>query len=108
MKKSRGGEMKETKKPKIVTTPPGPKARKFIERDHAVTSKSLTRTAPLVGVEEEGVWVKDIDRNVFLDFSSGIAVTNVGHRHPQVIDAMKRQLDKLMFKTVAIFTRSHR
>jgi 4-aminobutyrate aminotransferase len=89
--------MKEMKRPKIVTTPPGPKARAFIERDHAVTSRSLTRTAPLVGVEEEGVWVKDIDGNVFLDFSSGIAVTNVGHRHPKVVEAMKRQLDKLVF-----------
>lgn len=85
------------KKPKIVTKPPGPKARAFIERDHAVTSPSLTRTGPLVGVEEEGVWVKDIDGNVFLDFSSGIAVTNIGHRHPKVVEAIKRQSEKLIF-----------
>ncbi|MEM2908303.1 MAG: aminotransferase class III-fold pyridoxal phosphate-dependent enzyme, partial [Candidatus Hadarchaeales archaeon] len=83
----------EIKRPKIVVTPPGPKAKAFIARDHAVTSPSLTRTAPLVGVEAEGVWVKDIDGNVFLDFSSGIAVTNVGHRHPKVVEAIKRQLD---------------
>jgi len=87
----------EVKKPKIVVKPPGPKARAFIERDHAVTSPSLTRTAPLVGVEEDGVWVKDIDGNIFLDFSSGIAVTNVGHRHPKVVEAIKRQIEKLMF-----------
>lgn len=89
--------MIKMKKPKIVVTPPGPKAKEFIERDHAVTSQSLTRTAPLVGVEEDGVWVKDIDGNVFLDFSSGIAVTNVGHRHPKVVEAMRRQMEKLMF-----------
>jgi len=46
--------MGEIKKPKIVTTPPGPKARAFIERDHAVTSPSLIRIAPLVGVEADG------------------------------------------------------
>ncbi len=85
------------KGPKIVVTPPGPKAKKFIDRDRAVTSPSLTRTAPLVGVEAEGVWVKDIDGNVFLDFSSGIAVTNIGHRHPRVVDAIKEQLDKVIF-----------
>ncbi|MDI6884045.1 MAG: acetyl ornithine aminotransferase family protein [Hadesarchaea archaeon] len=89
--------MEKVKRPKIVVTPPGPKAKKFIERDRAVTSTSLTRTAPLVGVEEEGVWVKDIDGNVFLDFSSGIAVTNIGHRHPKVVEAIKRQSDKLIF-----------
>ncbi len=89
--------MEKVKRPKMVVTPPGPKAKKFIERDHAVTSPSLTRTAPLVGVEEEGVWVKDIDGNVFLDFSSGIAVTNIGHRHPKAVEAIKRQSDKLIF-----------
>jgi len=90
-------KVREIKKPKIVTTLPGPKARAFIERDRAVTSPSLTRTAPLVGVEAEGVWVKDIDGNVFLDFSSGIAVTNIGHRHPKVIEAIKRQANELLF-----------
>lgn len=83
--------------PKIVVTPPGPKAREFIDRDRAVMSPSLTRTAPLVGVEAEGVWVRDIDGNVFLDFSSGIAVTNAGHRHPRVVEAIKKQLDKVIF-----------
>jgi len=87
----------DVKEPKIVVKPPGPKARAFIKRDHAVTSPSLTRTAPLVGVEEDGVWVKDIDGNIFLDFSSGIAVTNIGHRHPKVVEAIKRQTEKLMF-----------
>lgn len=89
--------MEKIDRPKIVVTPPGPKAKSFIERDRAVTSLSLTRTAPLVGVDEDGVWVKDIDGNIFLDFSSGIAVTNVGHRHPIVVEAIKKQAEKLIF-----------
>lgn len=89
--------MEKVNRPKIVVEPPGPKARAFIERDHKVSSPSLTRTAPLVGVEEEGVWVKDIDGNIFLDFGSGIAVTNVGHKHPRVVQAIKEQSDKLIF-----------
>lgn len=89
--------MGEIRKPKIVTTPPGPNARALIKRDHAVISPSLTRTAPLVGVEADGVWVNDVDGNVFLDFSSGIAVTNAGHRHPKVVEAIKKQTDKLIF-----------
>jgi 4-aminobutyrate aminotransferase len=84
----------EPSKPKIVVPPPGPKARKLIERDEEIFSPSLTRTAPLVGVETKGMWVKDIDGNVYLDFGSGIATVNVGHRHPEVVQAIKEQADK--------------
>ncbi len=85
------------RRPKILVTPPGPKAREIIERDERMLSPSLTRTAPLVGVEAEGCWVKDIDGNEYLDFGSGIAVTNVGHRHPRVVETIKREAEKLIF-----------
>ncbi|MDH5364975.1 MAG: acetyl ornithine aminotransferase family protein [Dehalococcoidia bacterium] len=86
--------MIKTSKPIIVVTPPGPNAQKIITRDHALLSSSLSRTAPLVGVETQGVWVKDIDDNVYLDFGSGIAVANVGHRHPEVTKAIIEQAQK--------------
>jgi 4-aminobutyrate aminotransferase len=80
-------------KPKIIVEPPGPKAREIIKRDEKITSPSLTRTAPLVGVKSEGVWVEDIDGNVYLDFGSGIAVSNVGHSHKKVVEAIKTQAE---------------
>ncbi len=80
-------------KPKIVVEPPGPKAREIIKRDEKITSPSLTRTAPLVGVKSDGVWIEDIDGNVFLDFGSGIAVSNVGHSNQKVVDAIKKQVE---------------
>ena len=83
--------------PKIVTPPPGPKAREWIARDGRALSPSLSRTSPLVGVRGEGVFVEDADGNVFLDFGSGIAVNSLGHRHPAVIAAIKEQLDRLVF-----------
>ncbi|MGC9020450.1 MAG: aspartate aminotransferase family protein, partial [Candidatus Methanodesulfokora sp.] len=64
------------RKPRIVVTPPGPRAREIIEKDHSLLSPSLTRTSPLVGFEAEGVWVRDVDGNEYLDFGSGIAVNN--------------------------------
>jgi len=42
------------RRPKIVVTPPGPRAREIIEKDHSLLSPSLTRTSPLVGFEAEG------------------------------------------------------
>ncbi len=83
--------------PKIVVPPPGPKAREWIRKDETMLSPSLTRSSQLVGLRAEGVFVEDVDGNVYLDFGSGIAVAGLGHRHPQVIEAVKRQLDKLIF-----------
>jgi 4-aminobutyrate aminotransferase len=60
-------------------------------------SPSLTRSSQLVGLRAEGVFVEDVDGNIFLDFGSGIAVTGLGHRHPDVIAAVKKQLDQLIF-----------
>jgi 4-aminobutyrate aminotransferase len=83
--------------PKIVVTPPGPKAREWIAKDHRLLSPSLSRSSALVGVKAEHVFVEDVDGNVFLDFGSGIAVNSLGHRHPEVIAAIKAQLDRLIF-----------
>ena len=76
-------------KPKIITPPPGPKALDVIHKDNVLISPSLSRSAPLVGVETQGVWLKDIDDNIFLDFGSGIAVANVGHRERLAENAAK-------------------
>ena len=40
--------------------------------------------------------VEDMDSNRFLDFTAGIAVTNVGHSHPRVVAAIERQSRRLI------------
>lgn len=42
----------------------------------------------------EGVFLYDTDGHAYLDLISGIGVSNVGHRHPQVVEAIKNQVDK--------------
>ena len=42
--------------------------------------------------ENSTIW--DTNGNEYIDFGGGIAVLNTGHRHPKVIDAVKKQLDK--------------
>lgn len=44
----------------------------------------------------EGSHIFDTESKAYLDFISGIAVTNIGHRHPRVVDAIKTQLDSYM------------
>ena len=72
---------------------PGPNAEAWIQRDGANISPSYTRSYPFVMARGEGVYVWDVDGNKFLDFTSGIAVTSTGHRHPEVVEAIKRQVD---------------
>ncbi|MBG8553798.1 aspartate aminotransferase family protein [Hymenobacter guriensis] len=44
----------------------------------------------------EGVYMYGPDGRRYLDLISGIGVSNVGHRHPRVIEAIQRQLDKYL------------
>ena len=83
--------------PKIVVIPPGPKAKEIMERHHKyiATTTIDPEYAPLVIESGEGVWLKDVDGNVFLDFSSGISVLNAGIRPLEVQKAIEDQLNKI-------------
>ena len=84
------------KSPVIKTALPGPKARKLIDQDQTYVSPSYTRYYPLVVEKARGLWVHDVDDNVFLDFTAGIAVCATGHCHPRVVKAIKAQADQLL------------
>ena len=84
------------KVPHIKITPPGPKAREIIDRDHLYTAPAYGRVYPLVVKEGRGVVIEDVDGNLFLDFTSGIAVTATGHSHPQVVRAIEEQARKFL------------
>src|SRR3972149_5944601 len=68
--------------PRIMTPPPGPKARAVIERDARVMSQNFAKDYPLVAERAWGPVVEDPDGNRYLDFAAGIAVAATGHRHP--------------------------
>lgn len=60
-------------------------------------SPHLAQTSPFpLGIEvakAEGCYITDKSGRRFLDLTSGIAVANLGHRNPMVIEAIKKQLD---------------
>jgi len=82
--------------PRIVTPPPGPKARSVIERDARVISQNYRKDYPLVVERASGVVVEDPDGNRYLDFAAGIAVVATGHSHPEVVAAIKAQADRFL------------
>jgi 4-aminobutyrate aminotransferase len=84
------------KSPQIRTSLPGPRAKKLIKLDKSFVSPSYTRVYPLVVDKAKGLWVHDVDGNIFLDFTSGIAVNATGHCHPQVVKAIQMQAKQLL------------
>lgn len=48
----------------------------------------------------EGMYMTDVDGKTYLDLISGISVSNLGHRHPNVIHAVKEQLEKYTYLMV--------
>lgn len=82
--------------PDIRMPLPGPKAKALIEQDEKFTSPSYTRVYPLAVARGEGCVIEDLDGNLFLDFTAGIAVTATGHCHPRVVAAIQDQAEKLL------------
>lgn len=83
--------------PKIIITPPGPKALELLVEESDFASPSFVKhLAKMVWSEGHGALVSDVDGNVYVDFTSGIAVTNVGHSHPKVTRAIQDQAGKLI------------
>lgn len=82
--------------PHIQTPLPGPNAQKIIRQDEQHTSPSYTRIYPLVVDRAHGIHIEDVDGNIFLDFTAGIAVVATGHCHPNVVSAIHYQSSKLL------------
>ena len=82
--------------PHIRTPLPGPRAKALIDRDAIVVSPSYTRSYPLVIERGSGAIVEDVDGNVFLDCTAGIAVNSTGHSHPEVVKAILEQAQRFV------------
>ncbi len=50
---------------------------------------------PVVISKAEGVWVEDPEGNRYMDMLSAYSAVNQGHRHPKIIDALKKQADQV-------------
>lgn len=51
----------------------------------------------LIEVERaEGLYIYDKNGKVYMDMIAGVAVNNIGHRHPKVIESIKNQIDKYL------------
>ena len=67
----------------------------LLEKDRELISPTFGRYTDLVVDTAEGSWLHTIDGRSVLDFTCGIGVTNLGHRHPAVVRAVHEQIDRL-------------
>jgi len=84
--------------PSLVTETPGPKS-KAMHGNAAKYMKGLSSQVKLFPVcfeEGYGITLTDVDGNKYLDFSSGIYVTSLGHCHPKISEAISYWAKKLM------------
>ncbi len=68
------------------------KTTDIINRDKQILSTSMTRDYDFVFRSAKGCWIQSMDGRKYLDFAAGIGVLNAGHSNPDVVEAIKKQL----------------
>jgi len=85
------------RRPQIKTALPGPIAKRIIEADAKFVNPAYPRPSfKLVAERASGVWVEDVDGNIFLDCNAGVAVCSTGHCHPAVVKAIQDQAAEMI------------
>ncbi len=84
--------------PQIKVCPPGPRSREIHSRAARYMKgySSQVQLFPVVFQSGRGCTLTDVDGNVYIDFSSGIYVTGLGHCHPKVTEAVQKAAGELM------------
>jgi len=85
------------REPRVVTAIPGPCSARLLERQAERESNARTypRKLPIGIARAAGSYIEDVDGNVFIDFLTGAGVLALGHGHPEVVEAVERQLRTL-------------
>jgi len=86
----------ETENRKIVTEIPAADSIPILETLREYEPRSMSGQPPVVWDRAEGINVYDKYGNKWLDFSSGVLVTNAGHSHPEVVRRIKGQIEKTL------------
>ena len=67
-----------------------------MQEEKSLISPVLPRLTDMIAVRGEGAYLYDERGNAYLDFTSGIGVTNTGHCHPRVVEAIREQAGNLI------------
>lgn len=90
-------ELVETRYRKIATPIPVPESIPQLQKLRELEPKSMGGQPPVIWHTGSGATVSDRWGNTWIDFSSGVLVTSVGHNHPEVIKAIRGMADQGMY-----------
>ena len=78
----------------------------WVERRAKAVPRGMGMAAPIMTARAEGSEMWDIEGRRYIDFAGGIAVLNVGHRHPAVMKRVHEQLNSFTHTcfTIAPYT----
>jgi adenosylmethionine-8-amino-7-oxononanoate aminotransferase len=62
------------------------------------------RTVPPVAASGDGIHIQDANGKRYIDACGGAAVSCLGHNHPEIVEAMKAQIDRLAYAHTSFFT----
>ena len=88
--------------PNIVTPPPGPKSRKLNEERSKYVPPGVYLIQPVTISESQGAVMKDVDGNTYIDFTSGIGVTSLGHCNEEIVKTISDQASKLIHSCIHV------
>jgi len=80
----------------LRTSIPGPNSQALMKRRNAAVVQGAYHATPVFVDKAEGAVIVDVDGNRLIDFAGGIGCLNTGHRAPNVIAAIRRQLDRFL------------
>jgi len=86
----------------LKTPIPGPKSKALAVRRESALPRGLSHAAPVYIAKAEGAVIEDVDGNRFIDFTGGIGCVNVGHRAPEVVAGLQKQLDRFLHVSVQV------
>lgn len=66
----------------------------LLRRREAAVPRGIATAAPIFVDKAENAQITDVEGRRFIDFASGIAVTNTGHRHKKVMAAAAAQMER--------------
>lgn len=68
----------------------------LLARKHSLVARGISNSANVFVKEARGATIIDVDGNEYIDFYGGIGTVNAGHCPPPVVDAIKKQAEKLL------------
>jgi len=78
------------------------KNQAYLQLDDKHVNPVLSRSARIVAEKAKGSYIYDMNGDAYLDFTTGIAVNNIGHCHPKVVAAVQKQVAELMHTSVVV------